>query len=101
MPPSTCNQIIIIKALYIKTDEVIFIYKQMDVLLWQITGVLQGQQMTAFRIAAICWEVNVVVDQAIADNAHELVDSKHSTLYKQNTSSGPWCAQLQHGPYRP
>ena len=73
----------------------------MDVLLRHMTGILQGQQMTAFRIAAICREVNVVVDQAIADNAHGLVGSKHSTLHRRNTSSGPWCAQLQHGPYRP
>ena len=68
--------------MYVETDEAIFVYKQVDVLLRHMT------LLTAFRIAAICQEVNIVVDQATADNAHGRVDSKHSTLYRQNTSSG-------------
>jgi hypothetical protein len=48
VPPSTCDQIVNIKDIYIKNDDVVFVYKQMDVSLRHITGVLQDRPLKAF-----------------------------------------------------
>ncbi len=54
VPPSTCNQIVNIKDMYIKNGGVVFVYKQMDVSLQHLMGILQDQPLKAFQIAAIC-----------------------------------------------
>jgi len=70
VPPSNCNQIVNINDMYVEDRDVIFVYKQMDVSLRHMTGILQDRTLKAFQIAAICREVSASVDQAGADHAH-------------------------------
>jgi serine/threonine protein kinase len=70
VPPSTCEQIVNIKDMYIENDVVVFVYEQMDVSLRHMTGILQGCPLKAFQIAAICREVSANVDQFGAYHAH-------------------------------
>lgn len=71
VPVFTCDQIVNIEDMYIENDDVVFIYKQMDVSLQHKTGILQDQLLKAFQIVAICWEVSTSVDEAETDHAHE------------------------------
>ncbi|MCJ1422777.1 hypothetical protein MMC29_000657 [Sticta canariensis] len=57
VPPSTCDQIVNIKDMYVENDDVVFVYEQMDVSLRHMTGILQDRPLKAFQIAAICREV--------------------------------------------
>ena len=95
MPLSTYNQIVNIKAIYIKTNEVVFVYKQMDVLLQHMTGVLQGQLLMTFldRCNLLRGKCSCRLGYNFAHaHTHGQVGGKRSTLHTWNTSSGPWRA---------
>ena len=98
VPPSTCDQIVNIKDMYVENGDVVFIYEQMDVSLRHMTGILQDQLLKAFQIAAICREVSAIVDQAAADHAHGRAGGERPLLHTRRAWSGSWRAQLQHGP---
>jgi len=69
VPPSTCDQVVNIKDMYVENGDVVFVYEQMDVSLRHITGILQDQPLKAFQIAAICREVSANVHQFKAYHA--------------------------------
>jgi len=70
VPPSTCDQIVNIKDMYVENDDVVFVYEQMEVSLRHMTGILQDRPLKAFQIAAICREVSANVDRVGAYHAH-------------------------------
>ena len=70
VPPSTCDQIVNIKDMYVENNNIVFVYKQIDVSLRHMTGILQDRPLKAFQIAAICREVSANVDQFGAYHAH-------------------------------
>ena len=60
VPPSNCDQIVNIQDMYIEDGDVVLVYEQMDVSLRHMTGILPGQRLKAFQIAAICREVSAI-----------------------------------------
>jgi len=70
VPPSTCDQIVNIKDMYVENGDIVFVYEQMDVSLRHMTGILQDRPLKAFQIAAICREVSANVDQFGTYHAH-------------------------------
>ena len=95
VPPSTCDQIVNIKDMYVENGGVIFVYEQMDVSLRHLTGILQDQPLKAFQIAAICREVSANVNQ-LEPTLLTTTGGERTPLHARRAWSGSWRAQLQH-----
>jgi len=96
VPPSTCDQIVNIKDMYVENGDVVFIYEQMDVSLRHMTGILQDRPLKAFQIGAICREVSANVDRSLP--CSWTTGGERPPLHARRAWSGSWRAQLQHDP---
>lgn len=67
----TCNQIVNIKDMYVENNNIVFVYKQVNVSLRHITDILQNRSLKVFQIATICREISVNVDQFRAYYAYK------------------------------
>ncbi len=98
VPPSTCDQIVNIKDMYVENGVVVFVHEQMDVSLRHMTGILQDRPLKAFQIAAICREVSANVDQFRAYPCSRTTGGERPPLHARRAWSGSWRARLQHDP---
>ncbi len=100
VPPSTCDQIVNIKDMYVENGDVIFVYEQMDVSLRHMTGILQDRPL---KLESLPDRGNLPRGKRQRPSIWSLLCSRTTggerpPLHARRAWSGSWRAQLQHDP---